>query len=322
MLKKILAVALLIVAAIAIAQGPPINRPPIVDQGNVTITGGTITGLSSPLPVASGGTNAASASITAFNNITGYTAAGATGTTSTNLVFSTSPTFVTPVLGAATATSINGNTITTGTGTLTLAASKTLTANNTLTLAGTDGTTMTFPSTSATVARTDAANSFAGAQTITAVTNWVEASLAGGDAWALKDTSDTASATFISFRKASGAAIGSVTRNVATDAVLYNIASDYRLKKNPQPLVGSGAFIDGLKPKSWRWLNGDPGAGFIAHEFAEVSPSSVVGRKDAVDEKGVPIYQAMQASTAEVMANIVAELQALRARVASLEKKK
>jgi hypothetical protein len=54
------------------------------------------------LPVSAGGTNASSASITAFNNITGYTASGATGTTSTNLVFSTSPTLVTPVLGTPT----------------------------------------------------------------------------------------------------------------------------------------------------------------------------------------------------------------------------
>lgn len=54
------------------------------------------------LPVASGGTNASSAGIAAFNNITGYTASGATGTTSTNLVFSTSPTLVTPVLGTPT----------------------------------------------------------------------------------------------------------------------------------------------------------------------------------------------------------------------------
>jgi hypothetical protein len=53
-----------------------------------------------------GGTNASTASITSFNNITGYSAAGATGTTSTNLVFSTSPTLVTPTLGAALATSI------------------------------------------------------------------------------------------------------------------------------------------------------------------------------------------------------------------------
>lgn len=64
-------------------------------------------GVTGVLPVANGGTNASSASITAFNNITGYTAAGATGTTSTNLVFSTSPTFITPTLGAASATSVS-----------------------------------------------------------------------------------------------------------------------------------------------------------------------------------------------------------------------
>ena len=54
----------------------------------------------SPLPVASGGTNASSASITAFNNITGYSAAGATGTTSANLVFSTSPLISTPTINS------------------------------------------------------------------------------------------------------------------------------------------------------------------------------------------------------------------------------
>lgn len=49
--------------------------------------------------------------------------------------------------------------------TLTIADGKTLTANNSLTLGGTDATTMTFPSTSATIARTDAAQTFTGAQT-------------------------------------------------------------------------------------------------------------------------------------------------------------
>lgn len=67
--------------------------------------------------------------------------------------------------GTITGTTIGGNTITTGTGTLTLAASKTLTVNKTLTLDGTDGTIMTFPATSASVARTDAAQTFTGAQT-------------------------------------------------------------------------------------------------------------------------------------------------------------
>lgn len=65
------------------------------------------------------------------------------------------------------AATFNGNTFTTGTGVLTIAAAKTLTASNTLTLAGTDSTTMTFPSTSATIARTDAANTFTGVQTMT-----------------------------------------------------------------------------------------------------------------------------------------------------------
>ncbi len=53
-----------------------------------------------------------------------------------------------------------------GAGTLNVASGKTLTGSNTLTLAGTDATTMTFPSTSATLARTDAGNTFTGVQTI------------------------------------------------------------------------------------------------------------------------------------------------------------
>jgi hypothetical protein len=83
----------------------------------------------------------------------------------------TSSVFVTPTLGAALATSINGLTISTTTGTFTLTNAKTLSVSNTLTLAGTDGTTMTFPATSATVARTDAANTFTGHQTIEGVTS-------------------------------------------------------------------------------------------------------------------------------------------------------
>jgi hypothetical protein len=81
-------------------------------------------------------------------------------------VLATSPTLTTPTLGAATATSINKVALTapaTGS-TLTIANSKTFTVNNTLTLAGTDATTMTFPATSATIARTDAGQTFSGVQ--------------------------------------------------------------------------------------------------------------------------------------------------------------
>lgn len=66
------------------------------------------------LPVANGGTNSSSAGITSFNNITGYSAAGATGTTSTNLVFSTGPTLTGAILGAGT-NSVAPLTMTSGT---------------------------------------------------------------------------------------------------------------------------------------------------------------------------------------------------------------
>ena len=72
--------------------------PNSASSGAVTLAG--------TLVVANGGTNCSSASITCFNNITGFSAGGTTGTTSTNLVFSTSPTLVTPALGAATGTSL------------------------------------------------------------------------------------------------------------------------------------------------------------------------------------------------------------------------
>jgi hypothetical protein len=57
----------------------------------------------------------------------------------------------------------------------------------------------------------------------------------------------------------------------------------------------------------------------LAHEFQEVYPSSVSGTKDAVDAEGKPVYQAMQASTSEVIADLVAEIQNLRKRLAALE---
>jgi hypothetical protein len=77
-----------------------------------------------------------------------------------------SPTGTIVYAGTQVVAKLNGNTITTGTGVLTLAAGKTLTASNTLTLAGTDATTQTFPTTSATIARTDAAQTFTGDQTL------------------------------------------------------------------------------------------------------------------------------------------------------------
>lgn len=80
----------------------------------------------------------------------------------------TSPTLTTPTLGVATATTVNKVTLTAPASgsTLTILDGKTFTVNNTITLAGTDAQTYTFPSTSATIARTDAGQTFTGVQTM------------------------------------------------------------------------------------------------------------------------------------------------------------
>lgn len=86
--------------------------------------------------------------------LAGVLTSNTTGSCGT-FVLSTSPTLVTPVLGVATATTINKVTLTapaTGS-TLTIADGKTLTASNTLTFAGTDSTTLTFQGTGTVVNR-------------------------------------------------------------------------------------------------------------------------------------------------------------------------
>jgi hypothetical protein len=114
--------------------------------------------------------------------------------------------------------------------------------------------------------------------------------------------------------------VGSIVYNGTL--TLYNTTSDYRLKTVVGPVANAGQRIDALQPVEYTWnADGSRTRGFLAHEFQEVYPSSVTGDKDAVDADGKPVYQSMQASTSEVIADLVAELQSLRARVAQLESK-
>lgn len=94
---------------------------------------------------------------------TSYTTTGS----GTVVALATSPSFTTPTLGVASATTINKVTITTpATGsTLTIADGKTLTVNNSIALTGTDSTTMTFPSTSQTLAGLNLAQTFTATNT-------------------------------------------------------------------------------------------------------------------------------------------------------------
>jgi hypothetical protein len=102
--------------------------------------------------------------------VTSVSVATANGFSGTVANSTTTPA-ITIIAGAIAPTSVNGLTISTTTGTLTVTNGKTLKIDNTLELAGTDSTVMTFPSTSATIARTDAANTFTGHQTIEGVTS-------------------------------------------------------------------------------------------------------------------------------------------------------
>lgn len=103
--------------------------------------------------------------------------------------------------------------------------------------------------------------------------------------------------------------IGSITQN-GTTGVLYNLTSDYRLKNNPVPVTGAKDFVMALQPKTWDWWDGSgKGVGFIAHEFMEVAKYSGNGIKDAVDADGKPVYQSIQPSSSEVMANLVSLIQ-------------
>lgn len=93
---------------------------------------------------------------------------------------------LTIVAGAITPTTVNGNTFTTGTYTLTGTAGKTLTFTNSITLTGTDAQTYTFPTTTATIARTDAGQTFTGVNTFTspATTTSITTGSASFTAWA------------------------------------------------------------------------------------------------------------------------------------------
>ena len=121
------------------------------------------------------------------------------------------------------------------------------------------------------------------------------------------------------FLNSGGTIVGSITSNGS--ATIYNTTSDYRLKNVIGSVVDAGQRIDALEPIEYDWNAGGRTRGFLAHKFAEVYPNSVTGGKDAVDANGKPIYQSMQASSSEVMADLIAEIQSLRKRISTLEAK-
>ena len=102
--------------------------------------------------------------------------------------------------------------------------------------------------------------------------------------------------------------------------------SDYRLKSNIKPLVGSLTKLKKLKPCNFNWKNNtDKEWGFIAHELQAVIPECVIGKKDEM-KNGKPKYQ--QVDTNKLIPLLVGaikdlslEVSKLQTRVATLESK-
>lgn len=113
----------------------------------------------------------------------------------------------------------------------------------------------------------------------------------------------------------SGATVGTITYVASSTA--YNTSSDYRLKNITGPITNSGEYIDSLNPVEGTWkADGSTFVGLIAHEVQEVSRTTVAtGEKDGEEMQG------MDYSSAEIIANLIAEVKALRQRVYALESK-
>ena len=73
-----------------------------------------------------------------------------------------------------------------------------------------------------------------------------------------------------------------------------------------------------LKPVTYDWIcDKSKGQGFIAHELQTVVPDCVSGEKDAVDENGNPVYQAIDSSF--LVATLTAAIQEQQVLITDLQ---
>jgi len=115
-------------------------------------------------------------------------------------------------------------------------------------------------------------------------------------------------------------AVGSIFSPASTSTTTYQTTSDYRLKRDDTPLVGSLERVLALRPISYRWerfADSPLEEGFFAHEVQEIVPCAAFGEKDAEDEDGNIVAQQMELS--RLVPVLVGAVQELAERVAALE---
>ena len=121
-------------------------------------------------------------------------------------------------------------------------------------------------------------------------------------------TSGTTSGNPYAYFYYSSTAIGSITQS-GTTAVLYNVTSDQRLKKNVVDAPEFGNVIDSLQVRSFDWKTDQTHhrAGFIAQELVTVAPEAVYQPADP--------EEMMAVDYSKLVPMLVKEIQSLRARL-------
>lgn len=191
---------------------------------NLTAT--TFTGALVGNATTSTNTTGNAATVTTNANLTGVITSSGNATsiasqtgTGTKFVVDTSPTLVTPVLGVATATSVNKMAITAPatSSTLAVADGKTLTASNTITLTGTDGVSMNVTNSKLaqiTMIIGDGVNAISAN-----ATSFPVPCVFGGTISAYTIAADAGTCTVKTWKKATGTAIPTISDVISTSGV-------------------------------------------------------------------------------------------------------
>jgi hypothetical protein len=129
-------------------------------------------------------------------------------------------------------------------------------------------------------------------------------------------TADSTSNSIHSYFNNPNGIVGSIS--TVGSSTTYATSSDYRLKSDVKPISNALDRINALKPCTYKWkVDGSAGESFLAHELQTVCPSAVVGKKDEVNAKGEPVYQAVDMSfvipvLTKAIQELSAEVQALK----------
>jgi hypothetical protein len=130
----------------------------------------------------------------------------------------------------------------------------------------------------------------------------------------IRNDGETSALYAITFRNGNGL-VGSIT--TSGSATSFATSSDYRLKRDVQPMTGALAKVIALKPVTYKWkADGSDGEGFIAHELQAVIPNSVLGEKDDVNDDGSIKPQGVD--TSFLVATLTAAIQEQQALIESL----